>query len=526
MAGNFILASAKTILSLLSGSSALIADALHSFSDLLVSILVLAGLKFNRKKIEAIVTIIVGLFIISVAVGFAIELFTKEPVLIKNIAWAVSGQIIIIISTYLLYKYKTVIGTEEKSDSIIADGSHTKSDMLSSIGVLVSLTGTLVGLNLDRVAAFIIFFLILYQGLETIMSGISILRGDNQDSPYLYKFPFEKKIKVIVSKNKKIIAENKKKSMTIIGLLILIIYLIPGFYIVDESEEAVKAVLGIVKEETIKPGLHLNPLYLMNTIRKYETDKIKTMEYGFSYRDLGADDILVNQWETTHNSNKYYADEDEENVLTGDGSIVNINLIVEYRIGDPVKYQLSANEPDLILRIEIGSQLQKIAGSMPLFSALNTERKKIEDQLKIRLNESMAHIKTGIYIEDIFIHSLYPHLETVYMFRTVQDEEQNKETLLYDAEAVKEKQIPYYRGLAYEKIANAEADANEIILRAERDAIQYKILEKEYLKNKEALTFRLQLESRNKILKDSDKILIEESLNEGLIKLDQRSGDL
>ena len=521
MAGNFFLAAAKTLLSLISGSAALLADALHSFSDLLVSLLVLAGLRFNRKRIEAIVSLIVGFFILSVAAGFAVELFFREPVEIKKVAWAVSGQIIIIITTYILYKYKTVIGKEENSESLIADGSHTKSDMLSSIGVLVSLVGTLIGLNLDRIAAFIIFFLILYQGLETISGAIIILRGKNESSPFLYNFPFEKKAAQKFKELKIYINKNRKKPLIYFAIIFFIAYFIPGFYIIDESEQGVRTVAGIVEREIIEPGLHLDPLFFISKIDKFKTDKIKTLEYGFRKRDISADDVLINQWETVHNSKKYSADENEEDLLTGDGSIININLIVEYRISDPVSYLIYAEDPLSILRIETGSQLQKISGSMPLFSALNKGRSYIEQELKIRLNRSLNQIKTGLTVEDIYLFSVHPHLETAYIFRFVQNEEQHKDTLLYDAEAVKEKQLPYYRGLAYEKIVEAEAQAKAIVLEAESDAVIYKVLEREYLENKEALTFRLLLENRNKILKNSEKIIIDKSLKDNLIRIGQ-----
>jgi len=525
MVGNFVLASAKTFLSLISGSAALIADALHSFSDLLVSLLVLGGLKFNKKRIEAIVSLIVGFLILSVAIGFALELYSKDTQIIKNITWAVTGQIIIIIGTFILYKYKEIIGKEENSESLIADGSHTKSDMFSSIGVLVSLVGTLVGLNLDRVAAFIIFFLILYQGLQTIGGALGLLRGKNNESPFMYSFPFGKNIIFLCKKTYTYINHNKKRSILFISLFIVLIYFIPAIYIVDESEEGVKTFIGKVQKETIKPGLHVELLYFLSSINKIETDKIRTIEYGFKKEDRNANDVLINQWETIHNSRKYSPEKNEENLLTGDGSIININLILEYKIIDPIAYTITTTDPQSILRIETGAKLQKITGSMDLFTALNNGRITIEKELKKQLNRSMFTLNSGLFIEDILIFSIHPHLETAYIFRHVQDEEQYKDTLLYDAEAIKERTIPYYRGLAYEKISNAEAEAKEIILKAESESLIYKTMEKEFINNKEALIFRLANESRNRILNSSEKILIDDSLKKNLIRIDRGRED-
>jgi len=350
--------------------------------------------------------------IISVAVTFAVELFLKESQIIENISWAVAGQIIIIIGTFILYKYKTIIGKEEESESLIADGSHTKSDMLSSIGVLISLVGTLIGLNLDRSAAFIIFFLILYQGLETIGGALILLTGKNSSSPFLYSFPLIKYIIETSTKIKLYSKNNRKKSIFLISIFVLIIYFIPGIYIVDESETAVKTFIGKIQEETINPGIHLEPLYFLSSVNIFNTEGINTMEYGFKFKNKSANDVLINQWETVHNSRKYSPNIIEEDLLTGDGSIININLIIEYKIDDPISYMTSTSEPKAILRLETGARLQKITGSMTLFTSLNDGRAFIESELKTQLNKSMKHIQSGLFIMDIHIFSIHPHLDT------------------------------------------------------------------------------------------------------------------
>lgn len=515
MAVNLLLAISKSVLSFISGSTALLADALHSFSDLLVSLLVLAGMKFNRRKIEAAVTLSVGILIISVAIAFVLELFFREQVRIDNIMWAVSGQVAIIIVTYILYKYKTVIGAEEKSESLIADGSHTKSDMLSSIGVLISLTGTSIGLNLDKVAAFIIFFLILYQGLETILSALNLFRG---------KEKVDINFKIIL---KKYFVHIKRKKRTVVlftVLLTLCIYLIPGFYTIAQNQRGIRTLRGVTDTKILKPGLHFDLLHPVSSVTLISTSEIRNMEYGFTTHEGGTHDVLISQMETIDNSRSFSVQTNEEGLITGDGSIVNLYIIVEYRISDPYSFVTYTEAPEELLRIETGSQLQKVVGSLSLFDVLNRKRQFIEEELSIRINNSMNFLKTGIFIEKVIIYSITPHLETVYMYRNVQDEELYEKILLYEAQAVKSRQIPYFRGLAYEKIIDAGAKAGEIILKAEREAAYYKMIEREYELNREAVVFRLGLDSRVRLLKDSEKILIENSLKENLIRLNSERG--
>jgi membrane protease subunit HflK len=525
MIGNFLLSISKTFLSLISGSSALLADALHSFSDLIVSLVVFTGVKLNKKKIEAIISLSIGILILTVAIGFAIKLVRNESSVITHTGWAVFGQTIIIVCTYILYKYKTIIGTEEQSLSLVADGHHTKSDMWSSFGVLISLSGSLIGLNLDRAAAFIIFFLVVSQGVETIIGSIQIFTSKGNSDEYLYNSYVGKILLTLFFHVRKKWFKKKKKYIPILILLVFIVGIIPGFYSIDQSEVGLRSCKGITDSKLVDAGIHFNPLYFISSIEKINIREIKTLYFGYRIKNDLAGDIIINQWETIDNSQKYQSIENENSNLSGDGSIVSVNLIVEYRIEDPLNFSVLTEKPEEILRIEISSQLRKTCGSISLFKILNSDRTFIEKEMKERLNASMDLIGTGLFVEDIILYDITPHRETLYMFRTVQNEEQYKETLIYDAEAVKEKQIPYYRGLAYEKIENAKAEAREIILKAQREIVLYKVLEKEYIRNEGALQQRLLLQNRTGILKDSEKILIEKSIKDNFIRIDQRRGE-
>jgi membrane protease subunit HflK len=75
-------------------------------------------------------------------------------------------------------RLKIKVGQEEHSTSLLADGYHSRMDMYSSVGVMIGLVGTMVGLNLDVQAAALISLLIAATGLEVIYGGIrALLRG-------------------------------------------------------------------------------------------------------------------------------------------------------------------------------------------------------------------------------------------------------------------------------------------------------------------------------------------------------------
>ena len=151
MAVNIILAGIKFLVGFLGSSQAVIADAVHSLSDMTTDIAVLFGVKFwsappdsshpyGHQRIEELVTVAIGLALAAVAAGLAYSsLATIREEHIQSIKWiALSGPILSIIGKEGLYRWTVHIGERVKSSAVIANAWHHRSDALSSIPALVA----------------------------------------------------------------------------------------------------------------------------------------------------------------------------------------------------------------------------------------------------------------------------------------------------------------------------------------------------------------------------------------------------
>src|SRR5690625_1143920 len=182
---NALLTVIKGVGGFLSGSRALLADALHSASDIAGSIVVLFGVKIANKppdkehpyghgKAENIASIIVALLLIVVGIEISISsakiFFGDTPVAPTTLA-----LIIIIFSIILkeiLFQYKMRLGKRYNSTALISDAWHHRSDSLSSIAVLIGVGAALLGekLNLtflvygDAVAGIIVSIIVIKVG--------------------------------------------------------------------------------------------------------------------------------------------------------------------------------------------------------------------------------------------------------------------------------------------------------------------------------------------------------------------------
>ena len=170
-----VLGFAKVIVGVLANSHALIADGIHSFSDLITDALVLVIARFSHHepdedhpyghgRFETLGTVVLGALLIAVAGAMAYDsvyrlLYGQETVIPTWPALIVAA--LSIVSKEWIYRYTKAIGEKINSKLLIANAWHSRSDAISSVVVLVGVAGAMLGIAwLDIVAALIVALMI------------------------------------------------------------------------------------------------------------------------------------------------------------------------------------------------------------------------------------------------------------------------------------------------------------------------------------------------------------------------------
>ncbi len=169
---------------IIGNSQALIADAVHSVSDLATDAVVLFGLRmggkspdeehpFGHARLETLASAIVGMALIVTAlylgVKAAFDIYLHEEYFPTNIALV--GAIVSIVTKEALYHYTVYTGRRIKSQLIVANAWHHRSDALSSVAVLLGVIGTRINpawYMLDSFAAGLVSFFIVKVGLRVL----------------------------------------------------------------------------------------------------------------------------------------------------------------------------------------------------------------------------------------------------------------------------------------------------------------------------------------------------------------------
>ncbi len=206
---NLLLVGIKGLLAFLSGSVALLADTIHSSSDVISSATVLVGIKISKRKsknfpyglykVENFVSLLSSLLIFLAGYGVARTVFF-QPQFLKNeyLPCAVAGVLITMGMTFAFSRYELKQGKKIGSPSLVADAEHIRTDMLSSIVIIVGLLGAWFGLRLDKVAALLVVFLVLKAGIRIFTDSLRVLLDASID------FETMDRVKSIIMKDSQI----------------------------------------------------------------------------------------------------------------------------------------------------------------------------------------------------------------------------------------------------------------------------------------------------------------------------------
>jgi len=189
---NLLLVGIKTGVALLSGSLAVAADALHSLSDAVSAVVIFIGIKISGRsakgfpyglyKVENLVAMITSVLILFA--GYEIcnaVFFGPTRSLPQHIPLSVAGIVLTIVIAWIFSRYELQKGLETGSPSLIADARHIVTDVLSSVIILTSLLGSVIGFALDKYAAVVVVIFIGRSAILILLDSVRVLLDASLD---------------------------------------------------------------------------------------------------------------------------------------------------------------------------------------------------------------------------------------------------------------------------------------------------------------------------------------------------------
>ena len=199
---NLALSMIKLLIGWLAHSQALIADGIHSLSDLATDVVILYGAKhahreadeehpYGHGRIETMVTVVIGLALAAVGVGIAVDAMRRlsnPEVLMHPGVWALVVAVLSIAAKEGLYQYTMHYARRLRSTMLRANAWHHRSDAISSVVVAIGVAGVMAGLPyLDAIAAVGVSVMIVKVGWDLCWESLRELIDTGLDTEELIR---------------------------------------------------------------------------------------------------------------------------------------------------------------------------------------------------------------------------------------------------------------------------------------------------------------------------------------------------
>jgi len=283
----------------------------------------------------------------------------------------------------------------------------------------------------------------------------------------------------------------------IVGILLavaIVIWFGTGIYRVGPGEVAVVRQFGKEIGQT-GPGLHYHLPGPIQRVTPVNLAEVREMAVGF--------EEVSGVWQDRP---------EEALMLTSDENMVDIHVIVLYRVSDASQYLFKVKDiegAEGVLKTATETALRTVVGRNTIDDVMINKRTEVQDEAREILQTLMDEYETGILITAVRLQEVDAPEEVRDAFHEVVRAREDKETLIREAEGYAADIVPRARGEKEQKILEAEAYKQERIIRAEGDAARFLAVLAEYNKAPTVTKQRLYLEAMETILAGIEKVIVD-----------------
>jgi membrane protease subunit HflK len=290
--------------------------------------------------------------------------------------------------------------------------------------------------------------------------------------------------------------------------VIVILWALSGFFIVNPAEEAVVLRLGKYSD-TLQPGLHwmarfIDTKYLVDVQKIYSF----SLQGDFLTKSSEQGD-LPNQYISIDFSKKVNDTTANSDIADKSKNVVNVELNVQYRISDPRAYLFNLVGPDDTIQEVASGALSDVVGKMKLDDVLTTGRELLSSTMLEHTRSILASYTSGLDIIAVTLRKVQAPDQVRAAFSDVNRADQDKATYVQQAQAYASKVVPLAQGVAARIAADANAYRQQSVLGAQAQIAKYEALLSVYKSSPELTRERMYLETMQGIYTNTSKVLID-----------------
>jgi membrane protease subunit HflK len=266
------------------------------------------------------------------------------------------------------------------------------------------------------------------------------------------------------------------------------LWALSGIYQVASNEEAVVTRFGAF-DRVEAPGLRYHLPSPIEHVEKVAVTSLNRLDIG----GTGTADGDIPQ---------------ESLMLTSDEAIIDLAFRVTWRVSDASRYVFTTRAPEEGVKAVAESAMRQVIGKTDLDSILTNGRGQVQTETAALMQKTLDSWGAGIRVVEVQIRGANPPQEVVAAFRDVQSAQQDRDSAVNEATAYKNRVVPEAKGDAAKIIQSAQGYKEQSVRTALGDAARFNSIYNEYKRAPEATRERLYLETMERVLAHSNKVVV------------------
>jgi membrane protease subunit HflK len=208
---------------------------------------------------------------------------------------------------------------------------------------------------------------------------------------------------------------------------------------------------------------------------------------------------------------------EESLMLSGDENIVDVNFVVFWRIQDATKYLFNIQNPETTVKEVAESAMREVVGQSDIQPLLTGARQKTEQAVQKLMQDVLNQYGAGVHVDQVQLQKVDPPSQVIDAFRDVQAAATDKERLQNEAASYTNRIVPEARGEAERILQGARAYREQTVAEATGQTARFLKIHEQYKKAPEVTRTRMYLETMERVLGGSEKIIIDTKQGQGVV---------
>lgn len=285
----------------------------------------------------------------------------------------------------------------------------------------------------------------------------------------------------------------------VIGIIVFFLWIVSGFFIVQEGQTAVVLTFG-KSSHTTPAGFNWRWPYPIQSNEIVNVSQVRTVEVG--YRS------------TVKNKQPK-----EALMLTDDENIIDIQFAVQYKLKNPADWVFNNRDQEDMLRQVAETSIREIVGKSKMDFVLYGGREKVAIDVGQLMQQILDRYKSGAQITNVTMQGVQPPEQVQTAFDDAVKAGQDLERQKNEGQAYANDVIPKARGAAFRLVEESKAYRARVVANAEGDAARFKQVLTEYQKAPAITRDRMYLETMQQIFSSASKVMIDAKSGSNLLYL-------